>query len=176
VATVAETLRAIALADEPPDAEAMRAMREKMVRELYRPDEYRRDLKQMPGGLVELAFTVQYAQMKAQIAETHTGRAIDALVPKGLTAEDAAILRRGLLRFGRAERAFRLLSGDSASVIDLRAPIAAHVARLLGYRASGSTVVDDFRHDLDATAAAVHEVFERVLRSGVSPGGDVRPG
>ncbi len=173
--TVAETLRAIALADEPPDAGAMRAMREKMVRELYRPDENRRDLKQMPGGLVELAFAVQYAQMKAQIAETHTGRAIDALVPKGLTAEDAAILQRGLLRFGRAERAFRLLSGDSASVIDFRAPIAAHVARLLGYRTSGSTVIDDFRHDLDATAAAVHEVFERVVASPGEVEGAARP-
>ncbi|HVC61481.1 MAG TPA: bifunctional [glutamate--ammonia ligase]-adenylyl-L-tyrosine phosphorylase/[glutamate--ammonia-ligase] adenylyltransferase [Acetobacteraceae bacterium] len=161
---IAET---IAEAGEPvrirADAAAMRA---RMRREL--PPDGVWDVKQRPGGLVDIEFIAQTLQLMVArenpaVCSPNTCEALDRLAAAGkLDAADAALLVR-------ADRVWRTVQGMLRITVGRAIPgelPEASVRPLLRAVAALGLAADDvpgLRVTLDALAAEVSAVFERIV-------------
>ena len=142
------------------DVAAMRAMREKQLRELVEPGRW--NAKLSPGGLVDCEYLVQALQIKhghdrPELRKTRTLAAIRSLRSCGLlSAADHDTLTRCYIFLRRLIDALRMVRGDA---LDLAVPPKGsdefqYLAHRLDY-ASGS---DGLQRDLDHTMSAVIEV------------------
>jgi len=161
---------AIAAAGDPPriraDAAAMRA---RMEREL--PPDGVWDVKQRPGGLVDVEFVAQVLQLvfardHPAVCSPNTCEALRRLAKMGgLEAADAALLVR-------ADRVWRTVQGMLRITVGRRTrgelPEASVRPLLRATAAVGVAAADlpGLRASLDALAAAVRAVFGRVVGKG----------
>ncbi|SFI59844.1 [protein-PII] uridylyltransferase family protein [Planctomicrobium piriforme] len=148
---------------EPFDVAAMRAMREKQVRQLVRPGTF--NAKLSPGGLVDCEYLVQglqitFGHLDKAIREPNTREAMKALEAYGLLTGESRVGLRDAYRFlRRVIDGLRVVRGDAS---DLTVP--PHdseefefLARRLGYHSDAERLRRDFerhtRHVLDVSAA-----------------------
>lgn len=104
-------------ADEHFDVTAMRAMRERQVRQLVTPGTV--NAKLSPGGLVDAEYLVQGLQMAhgyrcAALRTTNTLKAIEALVAlEQLSVQQGAVLQETYVFHRRLIDALRMVRGDA---------------------------------------------------------------
>ncbi len=158
---------AIAAAGEPARIRAdTAAMRARMRRDL--PPDGVWDVKQRPGGLVDIEFIAQMLQLvwareNPALCSSNTCEALGRLAAAGkLDAADAALLVR-------ADRVWRTVQGMLRITVGRATPgelPEASVRPLLRAVAALGLAADDapaLRATLDALAAAVSAVFDRVV-------------
>lgn len=159
---------ALVYTGEPFDALAMRAMRERQVRQLVGGGTL--NAKFSPGGLVDLEYLVQGLQIThghrdPDLRRTSTGRALAALHRFGILEQaDFEVLRDAHSHFRRVIEALRMVRGNAR---DLTIPATgseefAFLARRLGY----GTDVERLHDDVVYYSRMVLEIGERLLPSG----------
>ncbi|MBA3315586.1 MAG: glutamine synthetase adenylyltransferase [Planctomycetota bacterium] len=150
---------------EPFDAVAMRAMREKQVRQLVLPGTF--NAKLSPGGLVDTEYLVQglqitYGAAEPSLRETNTFAAMAALDRAGLLDGEHERLRAAYIFQRQLIDALRMVRGHAK---DLTVPPTEseefeYLARRLGYGGETSRLTDDIQRH----TAAVLELL-RLLPS-----------
>ena len=149
----------------PFDVNALRAMRERQLRQLVQPGVW--NAKLSSGGLVDCEYLVQALQIthghvQAELRQPGTADALAALHKHGLlTDEQFASLHRSYVFLRRLIDALRMVRGDAR---DLAVPAAdteefAYLARRLNY----GHRVSKLKSDIDATTNAVISLFETLL-------------
>jgi glutamate-ammonia-ligase adenylyltransferase len=144
----------------PFDVSAMRAMRERQLRQLVTPRAY--NAKLSSGGLVDCEYTVQALQIthghsSKALRSPNTLEAIENLRLAGiLSAQDYQWLGESYVFLRRLIDALRMVRGDAR---DLTVPQATsdefeYLARRLGYGAS----VAQLQQDIDQTAERVSQL------------------
>jgi [glutamine synthetase] adenylyltransferase / [glutamine synthetase]-adenylyl-L-tyrosine phosphorylase len=135
---VVSIARAAAYDHGAPPPTRLHATRARMERELARERPPARfDIKVGRGGLVDIEFAVQWAQMKngldLRVRTTETEAALSALEACGyLDATDAEVLRDGWLFLRQLERRMRIAHGMRTTLIERGAPGLATLARAMG--------------------------------------------
>ena len=147
-------------------AEVIRLKR-RMEAERVVPATRLRDLKLGPGGLSDVEWTVQLAQLRhghgvPGLRVTGTLAALDAAVAAGLLdAADATALAAAWRQAARIRNAITLVTGKTTDVLPAPGSHALDgVARLLRYPPGGG---DDLYADLRTCADAAREVVERTF-------------
>jgi glutamate-ammonia-ligase adenylyltransferase len=135
---------------EPFDTVAMRAMREKQVRQLVLPGTF--NAKLSPGGLVDTEYLVQGLQIThgaadPSLRETNTFAAMEALDRASLLEGEHGRLREAYVFQRRLIDALRMVRGHAK---DLTVPPAEseefeYLARRLGYAGETSRLTDDIQ-------------------------------
>ncbi|MDA0589828.1 MAG: glutamine synthetase adenylyltransferase [Planctomycetota bacterium] len=152
--------------EEPFDVSAMRAMRERQLRQLVTPGVY--NAKLSSGGLVDCEYTVQALQIShghkhPALRSPNTLEAIEQLRIAGiLTEQDFHWLGESYIFLRRLIDALRMVRGDAR---DLTVPPAQsdefeYLARRLGY----GTSIDQLQRDMEQTAERVSQLA-RLLES-----------
>lgn len=134
------------------DASALRAMREKQVRQLVRAGTFHAKLS--PGGLVDLEYLVQalqlsYGHQSAEIRTPNTHEAIAALHRQGvLSADDFPRASEAYLFFRRLIDAMRMVRGDARdlTVPSSRSEEFEFLTRRLGYGSNVARVKAEISH------------------------------
>jgi glutamate-ammonia-ligase adenylyltransferase len=162
--------RALAIAERAayeggaaPAAEVHR-LRDRMERELGRERPHRLDLKLGRGGLLDVEFAVQFLQMlngaDPAVRSPDTAIALEALATRGyLSGEDYDALREGYTFLRRLEQRIHVLYGTGSSIIAVRAPGLAALARRMGYRSAPGAPAEQ------ALLAHYRDVTENVRRA-----------
>ena len=137
------------------------AMRQRISQE--RPSRGKWDVKLRDGGLLEVEFTVQSLQLmharRRGVLHPVTREAVAGLAGAGLLdGADAALLTHADLTWRSVQGLLRIMLGRAIPA-DLTGAVAARVARAAGI--AGGTA--DLERSLDAMAAGVREVFERLV-------------
>jgi len=146
--------------EERFDLSAMRAMRERQLRQLVTPGVY--NAKLSSGGLVDCEYTVQALQIShghsmPALRSPNTLKAIEQLHHAGLlTAPDFEWLRESYVFLRRLIDALRMVRGDAR---DLTVPGAdsdefEYLARRLGYGGDSARL----QEDIEMTAARVSQI------------------
>lgn len=145
---------------EPFDVAAMRAMREKQIRQLVRAGTF--NAKLSPGGLVDCEYLVQglqmtYGHLDPAIREPHTREAMKALEARGILTGTLRTRLRDAYRFWRRViDALRVVRGDAS---DLTVPpYNSDEFLFLSRRLGDRTNVDQLRHDLEHHSRQVIEI------------------
>ncbi|WP_437227242.1 glutamine synthetase adenylyltransferase [Planctomicrobium sp. SH661] len=145
---------------EPFDAGAMRAMREKQIRQLVHAGSF--NAKLSPGGLVDCEYLVQglqitFGHLDPALREPNTREAMKALEAYGILTGDIRVQLRDAYRFWRRViDALRVVRGDAS---DLTVPPweseeFEFLARRLGSRSNAARL----RHDLERHTRHVVEI------------------
>jgi len=141
------------------------AMRGRMERELGAEDAQRLNLKQGPGGLVDVEFVTQMMAMRygRRFAEL-TARGIKvlarALGARGLmTAEDAAQLEAGYQFLARLENRLRIETDQAAWALPASPAEVAPLARRMSYEGEGGA--QRMLDELAAHRQRIRFIFER---------------
>jgi glutamate-ammonia-ligase adenylyltransferase len=149
----------------PPDLKEMRALRERMERELGQENPGRWHVKFGRGGLVDVEFITQALQMlhggrHPAIRRANIVSALAAIEADGLLPADES---RGLAehyRFlRRVSSALRLFGARPADALDLAGPMPTRLSKSLGY-ASRKELLEDYRR----RTGWVHALYDRVVR------------
>ncbi len=130
-------------------------MRQRLLRD--KPARSDWDLKLREGGLIEIEFIVQVAQLiKGHQVSAHTGEAIDALKAMGdLGAEDADALAKAHEDYASLTQLIRAAHGSGFDPSTASAPFAARLAK-----ACGESSLEAVELRLHAHAARVRALFE----------------
>ncbi len=148
---------------EPFDVAAMRAMRERQIRQLVRPGTFNAKLSH--GGLVDCEYLVQglqmtYGHLSQRIREPNTREAMKALQGCGLLPEELRVELRDAYRFfRRVIDGLRMVRGDASdlTVPEFTSDEFLFLARRLGYQSNVLRLQQDFerhiRHVQDAIAS-----------------------
>lgn len=156
----------------PFDAAAMRAMRERQVRQLVKAGTFHAKLS--PGGLVDLEYLVQGLQIThgaawPQVRTPNTQAAILALTEIGVfPADDGAQALEAYLFTRRLIDALRMVRGDARdlTVPSSRSEEFEFLARRLG---SGGDVAR-VKSEIEATSRRISELVRRYLPQGAEAG------
>jgi glutamate-ammonia-ligase adenylyltransferase len=156
---------------EPFDVAAMRAMREKQIRQLVRAGTF--NAKLSPGGLVDCEYLVQglqitFGHLDPALREPNTREAMKALEQYGILTGDVRVRLRDAYRFWRRViDALRVVRGDAS---DLTVP--SHesdeflfLSRRMGYRADTNRLRQNIerhtQHVLEIVAS-LEKLMQRV--------------
>jgi len=153
----------------PPDPEGLHRLRCRLEREVGRERRGRHDIKVGKGGLLDVEFAVQLAQMRhgadPRLRERGTLEAIDALDRFGCMAgSDAAVLREGYLFLRRLEQRLHVVHATSMNLLEEGAPGLVPLARRMGFhdetsRTAAAQLMERYR----AVTDAVRTTYLRVL-------------
>jgi [glutamine synthetase] adenylyltransferase / [glutamine synthetase]-adenylyl-L-tyrosine phosphorylase len=152
----------------PPAAELHR-LRTRMENELARERQGVFDLKTGRGGLLDIEFSAQWLQMQhgkdPRVRTPDTGQALEQLSAAGhLARPDYEALREGYTFLRRLEQRIHVLRGIGSTVIDVRRPGLAQLARRMGIheqaRDKAVEVLLGRYHDV---TEAVRSTYLRVL-------------
>ncbi|HLV66756.1 MAG TPA: bifunctional [glutamate--ammonia ligase]-adenylyl-L-tyrosine phosphorylase/[glutamate--ammonia-ligase] adenylyltransferase [Polyangiaceae bacterium] len=152
----------------PPAAE-MHRLRERMEQELARERPGRYDLKTGRGGLLDVEFCVQWLQMKngadPRVRTPDTALALEALAAAGyLERKHFETLRDGYAFLRRLEQRIHVLTGQSASVIDVRAPGLPELARRMGLSDEpGHPAADQLLASYELVTTSVRRAYRAAL-------------
>jgi glutamate-ammonia-ligase adenylyltransferase len=142
------------------DVAAMRAMRERQVRQLVKAGSF--NAKLSPGGLVDCEYLVQglqisFGHMSPALRHPNTRQAMKALEMQGILSREDRLALRDAYRFlRRLIDALRMVRGDAS---DLTVPLHGtdqfeFLARRLGYESNSSQL----KADLEAASSSVLEL------------------
>lgn len=155
-----------------PPIEEMHRLRMRMEVELGREREGRYDLKTGRGGLLDIEFLTQWLQMRhgkdPRVRTPDTGEGLEALASSGyLPRPEYETLREAYAFLRRLEQRIHVLHATSATVLDVRAPGLAQLARRMGmYDSVRRTGVDELLEHYRDVTEAVRAAYERVLGIG----------
>jgi glutamate-ammonia-ligase adenylyltransferase len=148
----------------PPDLKEMRALRERMERELGRETPGRFHVKFGRGGLVDVEFITQALQMRhgarhPGLRRANTLQAIREIAAVGLLpAADCATLAEQYRVLRRVSLGLRLFGTRPADTLELAGPNPARLAKTLEYPSR-----KDFLEDYRRRTAWVRALYERVV-------------
>lgn len=152
-----------------PPVEEMHRLRLRMEVELGRERDGRYDLKSGRGGLLDIEFLTQWLQMRygtdPRVRSPDTAEGLEALASLGyLPRPEFETLREAYAFLRRLEQRIHVLHATSATVLDVRAPGLAQLARRMGLHdgARRSGVEELLERYRDVTEA-VRAAYERVL-------------
>jgi glutamate-ammonia-ligase adenylyltransferase len=148
----------------PPDLKEMRALRERMERELGRETPGRFHVKFGRGGLVDVEFITQALQMRHAarhpgLRRANTLHAIREIAAVGLLpAADCATLAEQYRFLRRVSLGLRLFGTRPADTLELAGPNPARLAKTLEYPAR-----KDFLEDYRRRTVWVRALYDRVV-------------
>ena len=152
----------------PPDLKEMRALRERMEKELGKESPGRLHVKFGRGGLVDVEFITQALQMLhgprlPAIRRANTERALSAIKSAGLLpAEDCDALGAHYRFLRRVSAGLRLFGARPADTLEPAGPLPGRLAKSLDY-ASRKEFLEDYRR----RTAWVRALYDRaVVRDG----------
>jgi glutamate-ammonia-ligase adenylyltransferase len=128
-----------------------------------------RDVKEGPGGIRDIEFTVQFLELLyggelAEVREPSTLGAIRKLESADcLAATDGAVMREAYVFLRTVEHRLQTLHSLQTHVLPASEPEQVDLARRLGYR--GADARSRFLADLDRHGAAARAVLDRVLHA-----------
>ena len=140
-----------------------------MEQELARERPGRYDLKTGRGGLLDVEFCVQWLQMKngadPRVRTPDTALALEALAAAGyLERKHFETLRDGYAFLRRLEQRIHVLTGQSASVIDVRAPGLPELARRMGLSDEpGHPAADQLLASYELVTTSVRRAYRAAL-------------
>jgi glutamate-ammonia-ligase adenylyltransferase len=157
-----------------PAIEEMHRLRLRMEHELARERDGRYDLKTGCGGLLDVEFATQWLQMShgadRRVRTTNTLDALDALFTCGYVRRaEYDVFREGYVFLRRLEQRIHVLHGQGSTLLDVRAPGLAQLARRMGLQGSAGfgakeTLVSRYRH----VTGEIRAAYERVLGLGTA--------
>ena len=148
----------------PPDLKEMRALRERMERELGKETPGRFHVKFGRGGLVDVEFITQAVQMRhgarhPGLRRANTLHAIREIAVAGLLpAEDCATLAEQYRFLRRVSLGLRLFGTRPGDTLELAGPNPARLAKTLDYP-SRKEFIEDYRR----RTAWVRALYDRVV-------------
>jgi glutamate-ammonia-ligase adenylyltransferase len=148
----------------PPDLKEMRALRERMERELARETPGRVHVKFGRGGLVDVEFITQAVQLRygarhPGLRRTNTLRAIRAIASAGLLpAEDCDTLAEQYRFLRRVSLGLRLFGTRPSDTLEVAGPNPARLAKTLEYPSR-----KDFLEDYRRRTTWVRALYDRVV-------------
>ncbi|MEZ5940754.1 MAG: glutamine synthetase adenylyltransferase [Planctomycetaceae bacterium] len=148
----------------PFDVSSMRAMRERQLRQLVKPDVF--NVKLSRGGLVDCEYLVQALQIThghrdESLRSTNTREALKALAAHGVVTPPERLALRDAYRFlRRVIDALRMVRGD-ATDLDIP-PSDSEQFQFLGRRL-GYHDINTFRHDIETHVSNVRQLSEILL-------------
>jgi glutamate-ammonia-ligase adenylyltransferase len=148
----------------PPDLKEMRALRERMERELGKETPGRFHVKFGRGGLVDVEFITQAVQMRhgarhPGLRRANTLHAIREIAAAGLLpADDCATLAEQYRFLRRVSLGLRLFGTRPGDTLELAGPNPARLAKTLDYPSR-----KDFLEDYRRRAAWVRALYDRVV-------------
>ncbi|MCA9030319.1 MAG: glutamine synthetase adenylyltransferase, partial [Planctomycetaceae bacterium] len=148
----------------PFDVSSMRAMRERQLRQLVKPDVF--NVKLSRGGLVDCEYLVQalqitYGHRDETLRSTNTREALKALAACGVVTSAERLSLRDAYRFlRRVIDALRMVRGD-ATDLDIP-PSDSEQFQFLGRRL-GYHDINTFRHDIETHVANMRQLSEKLL-------------
>ncbi len=140
------------------------AMRIRMEREIGYENGSHLNIKQGPGGLVDVEFLVQmlalrYGARNAGLRLRGTNRLVTTLEQAGIVApHDAAILREGYLFLSRLENRLRIESDQPAWAVPTNPAALGPLARRMGFE--GATGAGELLAELLHRRARIRAIFE----------------
>jgi glutamate-ammonia-ligase adenylyltransferase len=148
------------------DVTAMRAMRERQIRHMVKPNIF--NAKLSTGGLVDIEYLVQGLQIThgdkiSKLRVSNTLLATTELTKSGImTKVDQAVLEEAYLFFGKLINALRMVRGNAEdlNVPEPRSHEFGILARRLGYMDTGPKF---FHDDIEYFAEKVREINARYL-------------
>jgi [glutamine synthetase] adenylyltransferase / [glutamine synthetase]-adenylyl-L-tyrosine phosphorylase len=149
----------------PADLKEMRALRERMEKELGKENPGRLHVKFGRGGLVDVEFITQAVQMShgrrvASLRRPNTIRAVAAIKTAGLLpAPDSDTLVEQYRFLRRVSVGLRLFGARPADTLEPAGPLAARLAKSLDY-SSRKEFLEDYRR----RTASVRALYDRVVR------------
>ncbi len=161
----AELIDRAVFAAGPPDPSDVHRMRLRMEQELGKERPGRYNLKTGRGGLVDVEFAVQWAQLGHGIREPDTLRALARLSAAGhIDPDDATVLRGGYEFLRRVEQRVQIVHRSSSHLLEESAPGLLVLARRLGFRSDGrrpahEVLLDRYRE----VTSAIRAAYLRVL-------------
>ena len=150
---------------KPGEVEEIHAMRVRMEREIGAENGQRLNIKQGPGGLVDVEFLAQMLALRhgarhRDLRLRGTIELITALEKAGIvTPADAATLRDGYLFLSRVENRLRIESDQPAWAVPTDPAALGPLARRMGFEGSGGA--ERMMAELLHRRAQIRSVFER---------------
>jgi glutamate-ammonia-ligase adenylyltransferase len=148
----------------PPDLKEMRALRERMEKELGKENPGRLHVKFGRGGLVDVEFITQALQMLngrrlPALRRANTIRAIAAIKEAGLlSGADSDVLVEQYRFLRRVSVGLRLFGARPADTLEPAGPVPARLAKSLDYP-SRKEFLDDYRR----RTSWVRALYDRVV-------------
>ena len=148
----------------PPDLKEMRALRERMERELGKETPGRFHVKFGRGGLVDVEFITQAVQMRhgarhPRLRRANTLHAIREIAATGLLpADDCATLAEQYRFLRRVSLGLRLFGTRPGDTLELAGPNPARLAKTLDY-SSRKEFIEDYRR----RTSWVRALYDRVV-------------
>ena len=151
-------------------AEEIRSMRRRMEDELGKESETQYNIKQGPGGLVDIEFIVQYLQL-LQGRDDHavraqgTHNALRTLRKQGqLVPEDHQLLSRAHVFLRTLESRMRIVANQATDMMSRNADALRPLARRMGYGNDQAPEGERLLADYESLRRMVREAFVRILR------------
>ena len=147
-------------------------MRKRMVLELVRGGETKRNIKLGRGGIVDIEFIVQLLQLKnggrfTELRKTGSLESLKILYEKKLITEDGyRILSAGYIFLRRIENRIRIEHDRPLAVIPESGDELSLLARRLGYKENGGSSVDKLYKDFESCTENVRGVYNRIFNVG----------
>ncbi len=141
------------------------AMRQRMERELGQESAAQLNIKQGPGGLVDVEFLAQmmalrYGRRHPQLRLRRTMELLSALVATGyLAAGDGELLQRDFEFLARLESQLRMDTDQAAWALSTDPEKLTPLARRIGL--TGAVPAKDLLAELESRRRRVHEIFTR---------------
>ena len=156
-------------------ADAVRAMRTRMERELGRGKKGVYDIKYGRGGTVDVEFAVQYLQLTnghahPEVLTTDATLALKALAGAGvISGGDSDALTSSYIFLRELESKIRITTGQPGSVMPEDARKSGVLAARLGYLSKGEDAARMLVGDLTRHAEVVRGLFDRIVRASAAP-------
>jgi len=156
--------------DEVSLAHDIISMRKRMEEELGKGDSSRYNIKQGPGGIVDIEFLVQYLQLlqgkqhfRIRVPGTHNG--LRALKKEKLLDESTyCILLRAYLFMRKLESRMRIVSNQSTSYLSRNEEDLHALARRMGYADNETSAGKQLLDDYEKLSSEVRCIFNALLQ------------
>ncbi len=169
--SVATMLRSLIYREEDPSAlaGAVRSMRRRMEDELGKEEGRQYNIKQGPGGLVDIEFLAQYLQLRhgkdhPRLRVPGTINALRALGREGVLEGNAGrMLRAAYLFLRKLESRLRIVANQSTSFLSRDPAKIRTLARRMGFPGEDDSAGTALLREYERMRGTVRSAFDRVL-------------
>ncbi len=169
--SVSGMLRSLIYRDEDPGAlaAAVRSMRKRMEEELAKEEGRQYNIKQGPGGLVDIEFLAQFLQLRhgkdhPRLRVPGTINALRSLERQDILGHDAGrMLRQAYLFLRRLESRLRIVANQSTSFLSRDPKVLTVLARRMGFPDGDGGAGSELLREYERTRRNVRNVFESTL-------------
>ena len=169
--SLAGMLRSLIYRDDDPAtlAAAVRSMRRRMEDELGKEEGKQYNIKQGPGGLVDIEFLAQYLQLRhgkdhPRLRVPGTLNALRALErERVLEGDDGRMVREAYLFLRRLESRLRIVANQSTSFLPRDPAKIRTLARRMGFPGEDDSAGTALLREYERMRGTVRSAFDRVL-------------